>query len=113
MSEHPGQYWCMQMACRLQIALRSHQHASAGNKSSASAFLQDLAKLSPIPDYKILQDAYTHVPKNGNAIWRSQGVIKVRATHPLRQSRDSDHQKVLSYYQPHTPRELMVPLSSV
>ncbi len=34
----------------------------------------------------------------GTATWRSQGVIKARATHPLRQRRDSDHRKVLSYY---------------
>ncbi len=35
--------------------------------------------------------------KNGSATWRSQGVIKARATHPPRQRGDSDHRKVLSY----------------
>ncbi len=34
---------------------------------------------------------------SGNATWRSQDVIKARAMHPLRQHRDSDHRKVLSY----------------
>ncbi len=44
-----------------------------------------------------LEESCREKKKNGNATWRSQGVIKARATHPPRQRGDSDHRKVLSY----------------